>query len=107
MFRTYGNPNHTDTRRQFRAAFGVGLTVFLQFGHAAHHPFDAPDPMHDLATLMMTTNTASIAAASPQLILAGMACGMPVAHRVMVQYGLTPQALLIPLIATSNSTSSI
>jgi len=106
-FRTVTGTDHTDTRRQITVAFGVGLTAFLQFGHATHHPFDVPDPTHDLAKLMMTTNTASIAAVSPQLVLAGMACGMPVTHRVMVQYGLTPQVVLNPSMVATNSTSIV
>ena len=106
-FRTVTGTDHIDTRRQISAAFRRRLDRFLQFGHATHHPFDVPDPTHDLAMLMMTTNTASIAAVSPQLVLAGMACGMPVTHRVMVQYGLTPQVVLNPSMVATNSTSIV
>jgi hypothetical protein len=86
-----------------RTYVGIGLTLFSQFGHATHHPFDTPDPAHALAKAMMAANSSSIAAVSPQLVGSAMACGIPVAHRVMTQYGLTPEVVTTPILTITSA----
>jgi hypothetical protein len=108
MFRTFsGNTSYHDVYARMGAAFGIGVTLATQSGGARLYPFDAPDPVRGLAGVINAVNSSSsIAMVSDHVVTGGLACGMPVAPRTTMQYGLMPAAT-IPSVVTTHSTWSV